>query len=165
MKDVDFLVIHSTDTSEALDLKAKTVIDKHTTDKRSGGFGWNRPGFDYLVLQDGTLETIIPEHSPTEVDLWGISQGRFGISGNVKNIAYVGGRTLKEAWWKDTRTEEQTATLEAVVKFYTIRFPEIIIVGFNEIATKKDSDKPGFSVKEWLEELDIPKCNIYQGYQ
>ena len=39
MKDVDFLVIHSTDTSEALDLKAKSVIDKHTTDKRSGGFG------------------------------------------------------------------------------------------------------------------------------
>lgn len=165
MKDVDFLVIHSTDTSEALDLKAKSVIDKHTTDKRSGGFCWNRPGFDYLVLQDGTLETIIPEHSPTEVDLWGISQGRFGISGNVKNLAYVGGRTLKEAWWKDTRTEEQTATLEAVVKFYTIRFPEIIIVGFNEIATKRDSDKPGFSVKEWLENLDIPKCNIYQGYQ
>ena len=65
---------------------------------------------------------------------------------------------------EDTRTEEQTATLEAVIRFYTIRFPEIIIVGFNEIATKQDSDKPGFSVKEWLGELEIPKCNIYQGF-
>ena len=100
MKDVDFLVIHSTDTSEALDLDARTIIEKHTNDKRNGGFGWNRPGFDYLVLQNGILETIIPEDSPTEVDLWGISQGRYGITGNVKNLAYVGGRTLKEAWWK-----------------------------------------------------------------
>ena len=164
MEKIDYLIIQSTDTSEAKDFGKEIIINQHTLPKDKGGFGWNRPGIDYLVLQDGVLQTIISEDSPTTTDLWGISHGQNGITGIAKHIAYVGGRTLKEAWWKDTRTEEQTTTLEAVVKFYTIRFPEIIIVGFNEIATKKDSDKPGFSVKEWLEELEIPKCNIYQGF-
>lgn len=165
MRKVDFLVIQSTDTSEASDLNESHIIKQHTASVRDGGFGWNRPGIDYLVLQDGSLKTIISEESPTTVDLWGISQGRDGITGNVKHIAYVGGRTLKETWWKDTRTEAQSETLETLIKFHILRHPEIIILGFNEIPSKLDADKPGFNVKEWLESLEIPERNIYKSSQ
>ena len=162
MQKVDYLIIQSTDTSEAKDFGKEIIINQHTLPKDKGGFGWNRPGIDYLVLQDGLLQTIISEDSPTTTDLWGVSHGQNGITGIAKHIAYVGGRTLKEAWDKDTRTDEQKAALEAIVKFYILRFPDIIIAGFKEIPAKADEDSPGFEVAEWLRALDIPEHNIYK---
>jgi hypothetical protein len=138
------------------------IIKQHTSSIRDGGFNWNRPGIDYLVLQDGTLQTIIDEDNPTTIDLWGISQGKNAVTGQAKHIAYVGGRTLKEAWDKDTRTDEQKQALEAIVKFYILRFPDIIIAGFNEIPAKTNEDNPGFEVAEWLRELEIPEHNIFK---
>lgn len=163
MKRVDYLIIQSTDTSEAKDFGKEVIIAQHTGSKRDGGFGWNRPGIDDLILQDGTLQTLINEDSPTTTDLWGISHGKNAITGIARHVAYVGGRTLKEAWDKDTRTDEQEKALEAIVKFYILRFPDIIIVGFNEIPAKADEDNPGFEVAEWLRELEVPERNIFKG--
>lgn len=161
MKHVDYLIIHSTDTSEASDFSKEVIIEKHTKDKREGGLGFNRPGFDYLVKMDGSLQTIIKEDNPTQIDLWGISSGLNGFTGIAKNIAYVGGRTLKEAWEKDTRTDPQKSTLEAIVKFYVVRFPNIIVVGFNELPTNTEKDSPAFSVNQWLRAIGIPEKHIY----
>jgi len=162
MKKVDYLVIQSTETREVKHLDKGYIIDTHTSSIREGGFGFNRPGIDYLILQDGTLETIVSEDSPTTVDLWGVSTGNNGISGIVKHIAYAGGRTLKEAWSKDSRTEAQSKTLEAIVRFYILRFPEIVVLGFDEIASKSESENPAFSVSKWLSELAISEKNIYK---
>jgi len=163
MQKVDYLIIQSTDTSEAKDFGKDVIIKQHTASARDGGFNWNRPGFDYLVLQDGKMQTIIDEDSPTTTDLWGISHGKNAVTGLAKHIAYVGGRTLKETFDKDTRTDEQKQALEAIVKFYILRFPDIIIAGFNEVPSKKDADSPGFEVAEWLRELEIPEHNIFKG--
>lgn len=163
MKKVDYLIIQSTDTSEAKDFGREVIIAQHTRSKRDGGFGWNRPGIDDLILQDGTLQTLINEDSPTTTDLWGISNGQKAISGIARHVAYVGGRTLKEAWDKDTRTDEQKKALETIVKFYILRFPDIVIAGFNEVPSKADEDSPGFEVAEWLRELEIPEHNIFKG--
>ena len=165
MKAIDYLIIQSTNTGEQKDLDKANIISQHTNSVRDGGLGWSRPGIDYLVLKDGTLQTIISEDNPTTVDLWNISQGSDGITGIAKHIAYVGGRTLKEAWSKDTRTETQKTTLEAVIKFYILRFPNVIVMGFDEIESKSDSENPGFSTSQWLEEIGIPKQNIYTNYK
>lgn len=162
MQKVDYLIIQSTNTSEAKDFGKAVVIKQHTLPKHEGGFGWNRPGMDYLVLQDGKLQTLVNEASPTMTDLWGVSQGKKGLTGMVKHLAYVGGRTLKEAWDKDTRTDAQKATLAAVVKFYILRFPEIVILGFNEIPSNIDKDSPGFEVATWLRTIGIPEENIFK---
>jgi hypothetical protein len=161
MKHVDYLIIHSTNTSEASDFGKDVIIEKHTASTKENGLGFNRPGFDYLVKIDGTLETIINEDNPTQIDLWGISNGLKDLTGIAKNVAYVGGRTLKEAWDKDTRTDAQVSTLDAIVKFYVARFPNIIILGNNEVPTKTDEDSPAFSVNEWLRLIGIPEKNIY----
>ncbi|WP_244905571.1 N-acetylmuramoyl-L-alanine amidase [Dokdonia pacifica] len=156
------MVIQSTNTSEAKNLNKDAIINHHTRPISNGGLGFNRPGFDYLILQDGTLETLVSENSPTNVDLWGVSGGKRPILGKVKHIGYVGGRTLKEAFWKDTRTEEQTKTLEAIVKFYTLRFPKIIVVGFDDPTYVEESKNPAFDVQAWLESIGIPTRNQYQ---
>ncbi|MFC4636611.1 N-acetylmuramoyl-L-alanine amidase [Dokdonia ponticola] len=162
METLNYLVIQSTDTSEATNLSRQDIIEYHTRPTSSGGLGFNRPGFDYLVLQDGTLETLVKENSPTDVDLWGISGGRHPILGKVKHIGYVGGRTLKEAFWKDTRTDAQTKTLEAIVRFYTLRFPSVVVVGFDDPTRTEESKNPAFDVQAWLESLGIPTHNQYQ---
>ncbi len=162
MKSIDYLVLQSTNTGEQKDLDKAHIIEQHTSPIRQGGFGWVRPGFDYLVLQDGTMQTIIPEQSPTTVDLWGISQGTDGITGITKHIAYVGGRTLKEAWSKDSRTGAQKVTLEAIVKFYILRFPKVIIMGFDQIKSKSESENPGFDTADWLAEIGIPEQHIFK---
>lgn len=162
MKEIDYLIIHSTDTSEAKDFGKDVIIKKHTQTKRNNGLGFNRPGFDYLIPFDGSLQVIINEDNPTQTDVWGISKGVESLTGIAKNIAYVGGRTLKEAWDKDTRTDAQKQTLETIVKFYVLRFPNIVIMGFNEVPTKIAEDSPAFSVSDWLVSIGIPKKNIYK---
>lgn len=165
MKNIDYLILQSTNTGEQKNIDKSAIIKSHTDAIRDGGRGWARPGIDYLVLQDGSLQTLINEESPTTVDLWNISQGKDGITGIAKHIAYVGGRTLKEAWSKDTRTEVQKKTLETVVKFYILRFPNLIVMGFDEIESKKESENPAFNVGEWLEEIGIPAQNIFKNYK
>ena len=68
MQKVDYLIIQSTDTSEAKDFGKEIIINQHTLPKDKGGFGWNRPGIDYRVLQDGVLQNISREDSPTTTD-------------------------------------------------------------------------------------------------
>ncbi|EDP96536.1 N-acetylmuramoyl-L-alanine amidase [Kordia algicida OT-1] len=161
MKEIDYLIIHSTNTSEALDFGKDVIIKKHTEEKRNGGLGLNRPGFDYLIPFNGSLQVIIGEDNPTQTDIWGISNGIQNLTGIAKHIAYVGGRTLKEAWEKDTRTDAQKNTLETLVKFYVLRFPNILVLGFNEVPTKITEDSPAFSVGDWLDSIGIPEKNIY----
>lgn len=161
MKEVDYLIIHSTNTSEAKDFGKDVIIKKHTDSTRNNGLGFNRPGFDYLVPQDGSMQILINEDNPTQTDMWGISNGRKYLAGIAKHIAYVGGRTLKEAWDKDTRTDEQKQTLETIAKFYVLRFPKIVILGFNEVPAKIAEDSPAFSVNDWLREIGISEKNIY----
>ncbi len=162
MKKVDYLIIHSTNTSEALNFGKDVIIKKHTESKRANGLGFNRPGFDYLVLFDGSLQVIINEDNPTQTDLWGISNGSDTLTGIARHIAYVGGRTLKEAFDKDTRTDAQKQTLETIVRFYILRFPNIVILGFNEAPSKATEDSPAFSVSDWLRSFGVLEKNIYK---
>lgn len=162
MKKADYLIIMCTETPEGQELTKADVIEQHTGSKAHGGFGWNRPGTDYLVLTDGALETIIPEDSPNVVDLWGIAAGVDGLHGIPKYLAYVGGLTEKATKEKDTRTTEQSQTLEAVIKFYIRKFPEIRVLGMNQVPAMDGVKNPCFDVEKWLGEIGIPEGNIFQ---
>lgn len=160
MKTIDFLVLHSTNTSEAKPLTKYDIIAEHIKDKRIGGKGWNRPGFDSIVLQDGQLQSILA--SSTKVDLWGVTSGKYPISGRIEHIAYVGGRTLKSKWTKDSRTDSQKQTLEAIAKYYVLKYPDIVIAGYNQVLGLDSEENPAFDVATWLEEIGIPSKNIFK---
>jgi len=162
MQPIDFLVIHSTDTPEGQDITAQQIGIQHTTSTEDGGLGFNRSGFDYLILRDGTLEVLTNETTPTRVDLWGLSGGRQGISGNLKHLAYVGGRTLKGKFWKDTRTDAQSRAMEVLIQFYVLRFPNIRILGRDDTYRTMESQNPAFDVFKWLELNGIPIRNRYR---
>ena len=162
MEKIDFLIIQSTETGEGTPVTKGDIINWHTLPVALGGKGWNRPGTDYLVRTDGTLETIIPENSLNTVDLWGIGKGDPGVDGVCKFIAYEGGKSEKETKDKDTRTSEQIATLEVVIRFYILKFPEVRILGFNEAPTMTEAGSPAFEVSTWLKELGLDPKNIYK---
>ncbi|WP_281989714.1 N-acetylmuramoyl-L-alanine amidase [Aquimarina aggregata] len=162
MKKVDYLIIQSTGSGEGIPVTKEDIIDLHTTDKRQGGFGFNRPGIDYLIQPDGIMETLISEDNPTTVDLWGVSEGKKGVVGICKHIAYVGGRTEKEVKSKDSRTMAQIKSLEAIVKFYILKFPEIQVLGLDEAPAMKGEENPAFNVSVWLEEIDVAEQNIFK---
>ncbi|MDN5201239.1 hypothetical protein QQ008_07695 [Fulvivirgaceae bacterium BMA10] len=162
MKKPDYLIIVSTETGEGKEVTKADIIELHTNSRAHGGQGFNRPGFDYLVQTDGKLETILQEENPNEVDLWGISEGMKGIMGTAKFLAYAGGMTEKATKEKDTRTDLQKDTLATVVKFYVRRFPEIQVLGWDQIPGKEGSKNPAFDVPKWLQEIGVPSDCIYQ---
>ncbi|WP_027395132.1 N-acetylmuramoyl-L-alanine amidase [Aquimarina latercula] len=162
MKKVDYLIIQSTESGEGIPVTKEDIIDLHTSDKKLGGYGFNRPGIDYLIQPDGSMETLVSEDNPTNVDLWGISEGKKGVLGICKHIAYVGGRTEKEVKPKDSRTTAQINSLEAIVKFYILKFPKIQVLGLDEAPAMKGKENPAFSVSIWLEEIGVPEINIFK---
>lgn len=163
MKKADYLIILSTETGEGQEVSKGDIIEQHTNSPSMGGFGWNRPGIDYLVTLDGGLETIIPEESPNVVDLWGIGEGKNGMTGIPKYLAYTGGKTTKGTKDKDTRTAEQEHTLATVVKFYVKKFPKIQVLGYSQVPAKAGETSPAFDVAKWCKEIDIPEENIFKG--
>ena len=161
MKEITHLILCNTKTPEGLKISPSQIIHLHTSSEEKGGYGWNRPGFDVLIGLDGTLYTIINEGNPTEVDLWEVSQGKKGIKGTFRYVAYVGGLTKSGKSRKDTLTADQEETLKAIVKYYAVRFPNITIVGFGELPNNEDELNPGFEVNEWLTAVGVPKKNQY----
>ena len=162
MKKVDYLIVRSTDSGEGIPVTKKDIIELHTSDQRIGGFGFNRPGIDYLVQPDGGLDTLISEDNPTMVDLWDLSKGKDGIVKIYKIISYVGGRTEKEVKPKNTTTAAQMESLEHIVKFYILKFPTIQVLGYDEIPSKEHEENPAFSISIWLEEIGVNERNIYK---
>lgn len=162
MKKMDYLIIMSTETGEQIPVTKSDIVKKHTSSTANGGFGWNRPGIDYLIQLDGSLTVISPEESITEVDLWGISEGKEGLFGSAKYLAYVGGKTAKATKAKDTRTDDQNETLEAVLKFYVKRFPDVRILAYNQVPSRIGYANPAFDVSEWLKTIGINEKNIFK---
>lgn len=161
MKKVDYLIILNTQTPEGKEVTKGDLITQHTNPVSHNGFGWNRPGIDYLIALDGELHTLLPEESPNVVDLWGISEGKKGMNGIAKYLAYTGGKTAKSTKNKDTRTTAQRKTLASIVQFYVKRFPQIQVLGFSEVPAKRGVENPSFDVAKWCEEIGIPKVNIF----
>lgn len=162
MKKADYLIIVNTNTPGGLEIGKAEVIEHHTAPVHSGGLGLNRPRIDDLILLEGELVNIIPESSPNEVDLWGISEGVDGLPGMAKYVGFVGGRTKDDSKEWDTRTKEQKETLEVYVQYHLLRNPNLIILGLNQVPALEGIEAPNFNVAKWLEGMGVPEKNIYK---
>ena len=163
MKKVNYLIIVNTNTPGGLEVTKADIIEHHTGIRNLGGLGLNRPKIDDLISLEGELENIIPETSPNEVDLWGISEGVDGLTGQAKYVAFVGGRTKDGNKDWDTRTKEQKQTLEVYVKYHLLRSSELMVMGLDQIPAMGDVEMPSFNVAKWLESIGIEDKNIFKG--
>ena len=78
--------------------------------------------------------------------------GAAGYNGVSRHIVYAGGLDRQKRS-KDTRTEAQKNALASYVRDFHRRFPDVKIVGHNEL--DKGKACPSFCVQDWLESIGI----------
>lgn len=174
---VKHLVIHTTATPAGRWVSPEDVIRWHTAPKPYG-YGWNRVGYNLLILLDGVLPTerdlfvdnpncIVRVLKPINFDEYIQDSELVYHAGPSYNpishaICYVGGMSSDFKRPLDTRTETQVKAMEFIVKYFVEQMTaknhhDFTILGHNQIDNKAC---PGFFVPCWLEEIGIPKRYI-----
>jgi N-acetylmuramoyl-L-alanine amidase len=120
MRKIDWLVVHCTAGQQ----DQKTTDIKHYWAKV---LGWKSYGYHYLINKDGSVENITDISKPTN--------GVKGFNANSIHICYKGGMN-----GKDTRTNEQKASLERVLKLLKVQFPQAKIRGHRDFSPDKNRD-------------------------
>ncbi|WP_290193643.1 N-acetylmuramoyl-L-alanine amidase [uncultured Muribaculum sp.] len=152
MADLKYLVIHCTATPEGREVTAADIRRWHTSPVSEGGRGWKQPGYTDIIHLDGTVERIVDNNEDANVDPWEITNGAKGYNAVSRHVAYAGGCARDGKTPKDTRTAAQLKAMEVYVKDFHERFPDVRIIGHNEVAAKAC---PSFDVQKWLKQIGV----------
>ena len=151
-KKLQYLVIHCTATPEGREVTSDEIRHWHTDPVSKGGRGWKQVGYTDMFHLDGRRERLVKNNEDAYVDGWEITNGAAGYNSVSRHIVYVGGCAANGKITKDTRTQKQREALKAYVLDFHKRFPNVKIVGHNQLAAK---DCPSFDVPKWLKEIGI----------
>lgn len=152
MSKLQYLVIHCTATPEGREVTSAEIRKWHTTPVSKGGRGWKQVGYTDMIHLDGIVERLVKNNEDANVDSWEITNGVAGYNSVSRHIVYVGGMDKANRNAKDTRTAAQLRALENYVKDFHRRFPEVKIVGHNQLAAKAC---PSFDVPAWLKSIGV----------
>lgn len=140
-------MLHCSDTPDGFDVTPKHIDRWHIEER-----GWSRVGYSILVgLYNVWI--LIPFDRDEEIDSWEISNGARGWNGHSKHICYAGGKNNL-----DTRTGYQFGALEAVVKTIITMYPDIKVIGHNQVNEHKYC--PSFDVPEWCRKIGLGSENV-----
>lgn len=158
MAKLKYLVIHCTATPEGRVVTKADIIKWHTSPKSKGGNGWKQVGYSEMIGLDGVIIPLVKYNDDDIVDSWEITNGVAGYNSLCRHIVYAGGVDKDKLKPKDTRTEAQKTTLEAYVKGFIIKHPNILVCGHNYLNPAKAC--PSFDVKKWLKSIGVKDKNI-----
>lgn len=151
-KPLQFLVIHCTATPEGREVSSDEIRRWHTGPVSKGGRGWKQVGYTDMIHLDGKVERLVDNNEDAFVDNWEITNGAKGYNSISRHIVYVGGLASDAKTPKDTRTADQLRVMKAYVTSFHKRFPNVRIIGHNEIAAKAC---PSFDVRKWLGTIGV----------
>ena len=146
------LVLHCTATAEGREVTSEEIRAWHTNPVCRGGRGWKQVGYTDLIHLDGRIERLVDNNEDANVDPWEVTNGAAGYNSTSRHVVYAGGCGKDGKTPKDTRTDAQLKAMEAYVKDFHERFPQVRIVGHNELAAKAC---PSFDVQKWLKQVGI----------
>lgn len=149
--ELKYLIIHCTATREGREVTSDEIRHWHTDPITKGGRGWKQVGYTDVFHLDGSVERMVRNNEDMTVDAFEITNGAKGYNSVARHIVYAGGVDIKGKP-KDTRTEAQCKALANYVRDFHRRFPQVRIIGHNEVAPKAC---PSFDVQQWLGELGI----------
>lgn len=150
--ELKYLVIHCTATPEGREVSSDAIRSYHTGPVSEGGRGWKQVGYTDMIHLDGTVERLVENNEDAYVDGWEITNGAKGYNSCSRHVVYVGGLASDAKTPKDTRTQKQREALKDYVLDFHKRFPQVKIIGHNEIAAKAC---PSFDVQKWLKEIGL----------
>jgi len=146
MSNIQYLIIHCTDTPHDMNVTRKDIERWHIKER-----GWSRVGYNDMIHLDGTLENLITYNQDDNVDRWEVANGARGYNSIARHLVYVGGLI------HDTRTYMQEETMATYCKYTILRHPHIRIIGHNQISNK---GCPSFDVPIWLKSIGVKDKNI-----
>lgn len=152
MGTLKFLVLHCTATPGDRSVTSGDIRKWHTSSVSKGGRGWKQVGYTDMIHLDGKVERLVQNNEDANVDPWEITNGAKGYNGTSRHVVYVGGVAKDGKTPRDTRTPQQLRAMAEYVKDFHRRFPDVKIVGHNELAAKAC---PSFDVQKWLREIGI----------
>ena len=152
MAKLQYLVLHCTATPEGREVTAADIRCWHTSPVSKGGRGWKQVGYTDIIHLDGKVERLVNNNEDANVDPWEITNGAKGYNSVSRHVVYAGGCARDRKTPKDTRTPAQRKAMEEYVKDFHRRFPEVRIIGHNEVASKAC---PSFDVQKWLTSIGI----------
>lgn len=123
MRKIERIFVHCT-----AGIQKQTVEDLKAEFKRKG---WKNPGYHYVVMPDGKVESLLPE------DI--ISNGVKGYNSTAINVAYVGGIDAKGKG-VDNRTLEQKKSLKTILSQLKKKYPDAEIMGHRDISPDKNGN-------------------------
>lgn len=136
MRPIKEIIIHCADTPEGRDDKAADIDRWHKQR------GFDRIGYHYVIDLDGTIEY------GREQDCIGAHCQ--GHNTNSIGICYIGGADRDTLKPKDTRTDEQKASLVLLLKYLRQRYPDAKIYGHRDFS---DKPCPCFDAKKEYESI------------
>ena len=152
MAALKYLVLHCTATAEGREVTSNEIRAWHTNPVSKGGRGWKQVGYTDMFHLDGKTERLVQNNEDANVDSWEITNGAAGYNSVSRHVVYVGGVAKDGKTPKDTRTPAQLRALEPYVKDFHRRFPQVKIIGHNQLAAKAC---PSFDVQAWLKSIGI----------
>lgn len=152
MAKLKYLVLHCTATPEGREVSSDDIRAWHTNPESKGGRGWSQVGYTDLIHLNGEVERLVDNNEDANVDPWEITNGAKGYNSISRHVVYVGGVVADGKTTKDTRTKAQKAAMEAYVKEFHKRHPNVRIIGHREVAAR---DCPSFDVQVWLKEIGV----------
>lgn len=146
------LVLHCTATPQGRLVSSEDIRYWHTAPKGAGGNGWKQVGYTDMIHLSGAVERLVDNNEDANVDPWEVTNGASGYNSTSRHIVYVGGLAEDGKTPRDTRTPEQLRAMEAYVKDFHAKHPDVKIVGHNQLAAKAC---PSFDVPAWLRSIGI----------
>ena len=131
MREINYLVVHCTATQP--DAKIESIQNYWRKN-----LGWKSPGYHYIIKADGEIVPLL------SIDK--VSNGVEGYNSQIINISYIGGID-KSGKPKDTRTEEQKASILKLLKDLKKHFPSAKIQGHRDFP-KVAKACPSFDAKK-----------------
>ena len=148
---IKYYIIHCSDTPDGQYFDKYDIINWHTLPKPRGN-GWSRPGYNKLILLDGTEQLLIPYDADGVVEWNEVANGARGFNNVSIHTCYIGGKG------GDTRTPEQIEALKCDILNAIELFPDILIGGHYNFSKSKTC--PNFDVEQFCKDIGVPDKNI-----
>jgi N-acetylmuramoyl-L-alanine amidase len=138
MRDIKYIVLHCTATQP--DARVESIQSYWKNNLK-----WKSPGYHYIIQADGVIRQLSSENN--------ICNGVAGYNSISIHVSYIGGVDPKNVP-KDTRTPEQLASMERLVKDLHARYPHAKIQGHRDFEGVHKAC-PSFEVSDWLKTFNI----------
>ena len=140
---IDYIAVHCTGSREGQDMTVEEIRRSHRAQ------GWSDIGYHYVIDRSGKI------HNGRDVDIAGSHVK--GYNANSIGVVYVGGLENKpntpyvQLKAKDTRTEQQKASLLSLLKALRKLYPNAVIQGHRDFSPDKNHDGV-ITADEWIKD-------------